>query len=79
MIVRRDEPNVLRVADNGDIILPGAFVTALLADGAVGDVKGIAEDLEDFGPGRLIVVRLALSDSGTEITIERDRRTEASA
>jgi hypothetical protein len=70
----RDEPCLVRIHDNGDIVIPGEFIRRLLEDHNANDASGLAEDLEDFGPGRCVVVMTAGSDSGTEITIERDRQ-----
>lgn len=77
MIVGRHETNVLRIQENGDVVIPAAFLRSLLTHGGTSDGTGIREDIEDFGPGRLVKVGLAEAESGTEITIERDRRKEA--
>jgi hypothetical protein len=73
MIVTREEPRTLRIADDGSITLPATFVRESLAAHNRDD-KGLGEDLEDFGPKRLVVVELADSDSGTEFVIKRDLR-----
>jgi hypothetical protein len=75
MIVRRVE-DVLRISADGSLTIPASQIRACcrLANGTK---EGKAEDLEDFGPGRLVVIGYASSESGTEITIQRDRRQEA--
>jgi hypothetical protein len=69
MIVRRVEENAMRVQPNGDIIIPAAMVRRLL--------HGDKEDLQDFGPGRILNVSICNCESGTSLTLERDRRVEA--
>lgn len=75
MIVRRVE-DVLRIRPNGDLLIPASLIQECCRR-ANGTREGKAEDLEDFGPGRLVVIGYASSESGTEITIERDQRKEA--
>lgn len=77
MIVKRKEPDVIRISPDGSLTIPEALMVELCKRMNHGDEAGLRQDLEDFGPGRLVVLSYAGSESGTEITIQRDRRQEA--
>lgn len=76
MKVSREE-TVVRVRPNGDVVIPAKAVRALFK-AANKNEAGLKEDLADFGAGRVLVLGHCGSDSGTEITLARDRRQEAS-
>lgn len=75
MKVTREE-SVIRVRPNGDVLIPAKAVRELLkaANRSEADLK---EDLVDFGANRVLVLSYASCESGTEITLARDRRQEA--
>lgn len=77
MTVRRVEWNVLRIGLDGSIKIPSVVLSWLFREANNGNASGIQEDLTDFGPGRLVVIGTCETDSGTEITLSRDRRREA--
>ncbi len=76
MHVLRDEANMIRVEDNGDLRIPKAVLQRLLKASNGGSLQGLKEDQEDFGPGRPVRIGLVTGDTGTEISISRDRRKE---
>lgn len=76
MIVARHERNVIRVSPSGDIVIPKDQVAKLLNRRGTSGI-GLAEDLKDFGPGRILVLGTVTTDSGTAIDIRRDLRQEA--
>ena len=77
MHVLRNEPSSVRVEANGDIRIPAALVMAILRRAnSRGTADDLREDQADFGPGKIVVIDYTESDSGTELTITRDRRPE---
>lgn len=75
--VKRTERNVLRVAPDGSLTIPASMMILLCNRMNRGNKAGLVEDLRDFGPGRIVVLDHCQSETGTEITIRRDQRTEA--
>jgi hypothetical protein len=75
--MREESDNQVRVEANGDIRIPKALLVRLLRVANNRDPAGLNEDMADFSPGRIVRIGLSSCDSGTEFTIERDRRKEA--
>lgn len=69
---------MIRVQPNGDVLIPASVVIAVL-ESANRSEADTDNDIADFGAGSLLFVSHCGSDSGTEITLARDRRKEAKA
>jgi hypothetical protein len=76
LIVQREEYYSIRVSPSGEIVIPRELLARLLAEANKDDHEGLTEDLEDFGLSAIVIVQTVECDSGTGLTIQRDRRHE---